>query len=169
MVPTEVPWRKQKEEIKPIGCFVNVQSDSEHADGYSVKLWTRGRAIIGLVDYYTGPPEDPPMGLLTEVRYDSSTGKFSFNAKLTTGLHSCSVHKDIPSHDLLSFQGFLKGERLEGKIVLQEQLDSPPAVMDRREDFLMRKDNGCQLEGYENYDIWWRYWEPVYKFRGPKW
>jgi hypothetical protein len=32
----------------------------------------------------------------------------------------------VPSHDLLSFHGFLKADKLGGKIVIEDQLDSPP-------------------------------------------
>ena len=165
----DAPGTQQKDEIKAIGCFANVQSDGEHANGYSVQLWFRGNGMIGLIDYHRGLLGDPPMGVLSDVRYDSLTGKLSFKAKLTSGLHYCSEHKGIASHDLLSFQGFLKADRLEGKILLGDQLDSPPVVVDTRESFLMRKENDCHLESYESYAIWWTYWEPVYKFRGPKW
>jgi len=165
----DAPGTQHKDEIKAIGCFANVRSDGEHANGYSVQLWLRGSGIIGLIDYHRGLIGDPPMGVLTDVRYDSSTGKLSFKAKLTSGLHYCSEHKGVPSHDLLSFQGFLKADRLEGKIVLEDQLDSPPGVVDTRERFLMRKDDECHLESYESYDSWWRNWEPIYKLRAAKW
>jgi len=168
-VAADAARTEQKDEIKAIGCFANVQSDGEHAKGYSVQLWSRGNGIIGLIDYHHGLHGDPSMGVLTDLRYDSMTEELSFRAKLTAGLHSCSEHKAIPSHDLLSFQGFLKADRLEGKIVIEDQLDSPPVVVDTREGFLMRKDDDCHLESYENQDIWWRYWESIYKFRGPKW
>ncbi len=169
MVAADAPRARQQDEIKPIGFFVNVRTDGEHADGYSVQLWFRGGGIIGFIDYHRGLLGDPPMGVLTDVRYDSLTGKLSFKAKLTSSLHIASIHQGIPSHDLLSYQGVLKADRLEGKIVLEDQLDSPPVVVDTRENFLMRKDNDRQLESYRSYDIWWRYWEPIYKLRGPKW
>jgi hypothetical protein len=168
-VAADAPETQQKDEIRAIGCFTNVQSEGEHDNGYSVQLWSRGRAIIGLINYFCGLEGDLPIGLLTEVQYDSLTGKLSFKAKLTSGLHYCSVHKNVPSHDLLSFQGFLKADSLEGKIVLEDQLDSPPGVVDKRDDFLMRRDNDFLLENYASYEIWWKNWEPVFKRRGPKW
>jgi len=165
----DAPRTNQRDEIKAIGCFANVRSDSEHANGYSAQLWFRGSEIIGLIDYHRGLLGDPPMGVLTDVRYDSSTGKLSFKAKLTSGLHYCGGHKGVPSHELLSFQGFLKADGLEGNIALEDQLDSPPVVVDTRENFLMRKDNDCHIESYESSDVWWRDWEPIYKVRGAKW
>jgi len=163
------PQKKPEDAIKAIGCFVNVRSNGEHADGYSVHLWFRGGQILGLIDYHRGLIGDPPMGILTDVQYESSTGKLSFKAKVTGGLHSCRIHKDVPSHNLISFQGFLKGDMLEGNILLTEQLDSPPVVMDTRTNFPMQKNSDCLAENYRNYDAWWLYWEPVYKARGAKW
>ncbi len=106
---------------------------------------------------------------MTDVQYDPLSGTLSFHAKLTSGLHYCTEHRGIPSHDLLSFRGFLKPDRLEGSIILEDQLDSPPVVVDKRENFQMGLDNNCRLENYESYEIWWWYWEPVYKSRGPDW
>jgi hypothetical protein len=160
---------KPGEPIKAIGCFMNVRSDGEHADGYSVHLWFRGRQIIGLIAYHRGLIGDPPIGILSDVQYESSTGKISFKAKLTSGLHSCRIHKNVPSHDLVSFQGFLNGGELKGNIELTEQLDTPPVVMDTRTDFLMRKDSDCHMQDYGSHDAWWRYWEPIYKARGARW
>ena len=152
-----------------IGCFMNLRSEGEYADGYIVRLWFQGRQIIGLIDYYHGFIADPPMGILSDVQYDSSTGNFSFKAKLTTGLHNCRIHKDVPSQDLLSFEGFLNENKLEGTIYLENQLDPSPEVLDRRHNFLMLKDKECLTENYENQDVWWRYWEPIYIRRGAKW
>jgi hypothetical protein len=163
------PRAIRKETIKAVGCFVNVRSDGEHADGYSVRLWIRGSGLIGLVDYHRGLAGDPPMGVLADVRYDSSTGELSFEAKLTSGLHYCTKHKGVPSHDLLSFSGFLNPDKLEGKIVIEDRLDSSSVLIDVRENFLMRKDNDCAMENYENDDAWWQYWKPVNQFRGAKW
>jgi hypothetical protein len=166
---TDASIAQPKREIRAIGCFANVRSDGGHSDGYSVRLWAWGGEIIGLIDYHRGLAGDPPLGILDDVRYDPVTGKISFQAKLTSGLHYSGEHKGVPSHDLLSFEGFLKADRLEGNILLKDQLDSPPAVVDKRLDFIMRIDDNCRPASYESYEIWWWYWEPVYKSRGPYW
>lgn len=160
---------QHKREINAVGCFRNVRTDGEHAGGYTVQLWASGGEIIGIVDYHRGAAGSSAMGFLTDMQYEPLTGKISFQAKLTTGLHYCSEHKSVPSQDLLSFQGVLKPDALQGNIVLSNQLDSPPVLVDRREDFLMRLDQDCRPEHFESYEIWWWYWEPVYKFRGPDW
>jgi hypothetical protein len=163
------PQIKQESPIKSIGCFLNVQSNGEHASGYVVRLWFQGDQIIGLIDYYRGLAGGPPIGILTNVRYDALTGKLSFKAKLTSGLHSCRIHRNVPSHDLLSFEGFLKPDGLVGNIRLVDQLDSPPVVIDSRNSFVMLRDAGCLTKNYRNHAAWWQEWEPVYKARGAKW
>ncbi len=160
---------QQNDAITPIGCFSNVRSDGEHADGYSLKLWFRGKKVIGIVEYHRGLAGDAPIGILKDVWYEPSTGELSFAAKLTSGVHFCRVHKNVPSHDLLHFDGTLTDDMLQGNIVLEDQLDAPPVVVDKRQDFLMLKIEGCFGENFRNYDAWWKYWEPVNKFRGPKW
>jgi len=163
------PETKQNDSIMAIGCFTNVQSHGEYAEGYAVRLWFQGRQIIGLINYYNGFIADPPMGILSDVQYDSSTGNFSFKAKLTTGLHNCRIHKDVPSHDLFSFEGLLNESNLEGTIYFENQLDPSPEVLDSRDNFLMLKDKDCLIKNYEDHDAWWRFWESIYKMRGAKW
>jgi hypothetical protein len=160
---------QQKREVRPIGCFANLGGGMGHAGGYSVRLWAWGRTILGIIDYLRGLPGDPAVGFLTDVDYDPLTGKVDFEAKLTSGSHSCDKHKGIPSHDLLSFTGVLKSDRLEGDLMFQNQLDSPPVVLDQRKSFVMPRRDDCHLDSYEIYEIWWWYWEPVYSSRGPKW
>ncbi len=160
---------QKQAEIEAIGSFMNVQSNGEHADGYSVELWSRAGDLIGFVDYHRGLIGDPPIGVLTDVKYSASTGALSFKAKLTSGLHSCREHTMVPSRDLLSFQGFLKVDQLQGRVFLENYNDASPAVMDSRENFSMKKNSAYPLQSYETYDAWWAQWEPVYKARGAKW
>ncbi len=166
----QIPWPQRTREVRALGCFTNVKGDGEHATGYSAKLWVTAVGIIGMIDHPHGLTGDPPMGVLTNVDYDVETGKLYFDAKLTAGLHYCRKHKKgVPSNDLLVFHGFLKEGKLEGDIVLEDRTDATPIIVDKRENFLMRRDDSCILEDFERYDIWRWYWEPVFKSRGPKW
>jgi hypothetical protein len=170
LIAANTATTQQKREIKTIGCFVNVRSDDQHADGYSVKLWRFGSRIIGLIDHHRGLLGDPPIGMLSEVQYDPLTEKFSFEAGITDGIHYCREHADgIPSQDMVLFKGFLKPDRLEGTIILEGRSDSKPRVLDRRDHFVMRRDDNCSIENCESYDVWWWYWKPVFDTRGPKW
>jgi hypothetical protein len=164
-----IPQHKQEVAIASIGCFLNVQNSGEHASGYSVRLWFQGDQVIGLIDFHRGLAGDPPMGILTDVRHDALTGKISFKAKLTSGLHSCRIHNNVPSHDMLSFKGFLKPDGLVGNIQLEDRLDSPPVIVDDRENLVMLRAVDCLTQDYANYDAWWKDWQAVYKARGAKW
>jgi hypothetical protein len=165
----ELASRPQQREITPVGCFTNVRSNGEHADGYSVQLWLIQGKIIGMIDFHRGLLGDPPMGVLTDIGYNPESGKLSFKAKLTIGLHYCRNHKGTPSRDLLAFEGRLKEDKLEGDIVIEEQSDSPPVVVDKRKKFVMRRDEDCRPEAFEYFEVWRWYYDPVFKSRGPKW
>jgi hypothetical protein len=106
----ELSIAQQKREIKPIGCYANLRGEGERVYGYSLQLWSWGRELIGVMGYWRDRTGRPPLGILTEVQFDPETGKISFKAKLTTGLHSCPEHPGVPSHDLLSFQGYLRAD-----------------------------------------------------------
>jgi hypothetical protein len=134
-----------------------------------VQLWLIQGKIIGMIDFHRGLLGDPPMGVLTDIGYNSESGKLSFKAKLTIGLHYCRNHKGTPSRDLLAFEGRLKEDKLEGDIVIEEQSDSPPVVVDKRKKFVMRRDEDCRPEAFEYFEVWRWYYDPVFKSRGPKW
>jgi hypothetical protein len=161
--------RPQQREVTPVGCFTNVRSDGEHADGYSVQLWLIQGKIIGMIDYHRGLLGDPPMGVLTDIAYNRDSGELSFKARLTVGLHYCRNHKGTPSKDLLAFTGVLKADSLEGDILIEEQSDSPPVVVDMRKKFVMRSDDNCSLDAFEYFEVWRWFYDPVFKTRGPKW
>ena len=160
---------KPQTRIASIGCFINVQSRGEHDFGYSVRLWFRGDQIIGLIEYHRGLAGNPPIGILTDVRYDARSGKLLFKAKLTSGFHSCRIHENVPSHDMLTFKGFLKPDGLVGDIRLEDRLDSPPTVVDERESLVMLRAVDCITKNYPNYNEWWKDWEAAYEARGAKW
>ena len=155
--------------LKGIGAFQNVRSDGEHADGYSVSLWSREGKIFGLISHHRGLIGDPPMGILTDVQYDPSSGDISFKARITDGIHYCKEHNGVPSRDLISFHGILKKDMLEGDLVLTDELHSPATIEEERLKFSMPREDEYELKDYADYDAWWKYWEPVYKFRGAKW
>ncbi len=162
--------QQRDHQVKAIGCFTNVRSTGEeHVDGYSANLWSYGREIIGFVYYRVGLDGDAPIGILKDTVYEPSSGKISFQAKLTIGVVFSGQDRRVPSRDLLLFTGNLKPDRLEGNIVLESHSTPTIQIEDKREQFLMRKDSNCVLENYENYETWWSQWKPVLEFRGPKW
>jgi len=157
-----------RREVKAIGCYAGSVSSGD-SRGYAVQLWAWNSQIIGLVEYRSDHGKRPPQGMFTEAQYDPGTGKISFEARMTTGLHSCQRHRNVPSHDVLSFHGFLKEDRLEGNLELVNQLDSPPVTLDRLENLALSLDAGCRPMTFEGYEVWHWYLEPEYSARGPKW
>jgi hypothetical protein len=154
--------------LSPIGCFADVVTDGEHEDGYAAQLWSTGDAIAGFVTVHRGLIGDAPVGLLDDVRQDPATGRISLTAKLSVGLHSCPIHDNVPSHDLLSFNGVLTGETLGGRVRMENRLDSPPAPGDFRT-VVMRRDRACAMESYADHEAWLRAWAPTLSARGPRW
>jgi hypothetical protein len=74
-----------------------------------------------------------------------------------------------PAHDLLIFQGYFRNSKLEGKILIEDILDNPPKIFNKLDHITMRKDDKAHISDYESYNEYCRFWEPVIKYRGPKW
>ena len=159
---------RQDGPLTAVGCFADVVTDGEHADGYSTQLWDGGGEIVGLLAYHRGLEGDPPVGTLSNVRHDPSTGRLSFTTKLTVGLHSCRIHTNVPSHDVLAFDGTLTKDALRGSVRIEDQLDSPPVPGDFRQT-TMRRALDCGIKGFADRESWRRYSEPMLRARGPKW
>jgi hypothetical protein len=149
---------------KLIGCFTDVKASAEHAKGYSVRLWSGGSEWFGVVDRFEGPPFDPPMGLLEEIRHADTTGAVSFKAKMSFGLGASG-----PTRELVIFSGVLDKVGLRGTFDI-EHLDAPPAVRVQRETVVLRRaEQLCDDREYADRAAWWRIYEPILRARGPKW
>jgi hypothetical protein len=71
------------EDFRAIGSFHNVRasrSEDPHCYGFSLDLWRRDGAIVGLLDHHQGLCGDPPCEALRDVTYDRGTGRLSFSA-----------------------------------------------------------------------------------------
>lgn len=154
--------------LTPIGCFADVVADGDYEDGYSAQLWSMGGGIVGLAAVHRGPIGEAMLGVMDDVRHDPGTGRISFTAKLTVDVHSCAIHTNVPSHDVLSLDGVLTGGTLDGGVSMENQVDSRPLSGDFR-GVRMQRDPGCALDSYANRAAWLRAWEPVLAARGPKW
>ena len=161
--PADVP-------VTPLGSYANIKSDGEHAYGYSVDLWSHGTEVVGLVGYHEGLAGDAPAGMLTDVRFNRSTGDIAFSAKLTIGAHTCAVHSNLPSHDLLSFRGQLRGRSLRGTFTLEDHLHTPPIVGSRAAVTLHDdRSRSPYLRGYATLDAWRADYRKKLERLGPKW
>src|ERR1041384_6155831 len=100
--------------IHKIGSFTNMKHIGEHTYGYSVELWRQGDHLFGFFLSSDGLAGDTPTGLLENVRFNPSTGRLSFQAKLTTGLFSNQQYNNVPSRDVFHFSGLLRRSRIKG-------------------------------------------------------
>jgi hypothetical protein len=108
--------------VAVVGTFLNVKYIADDAVGYSLRLWKQGNQIFGLLSVYTGPPSDPPTGILEDVKFDPRTRKFSFSARLSTGLVSGRGYSRVPSRDRFSFSGVLTGKEVSGVLKHADEL-----------------------------------------------
>jgi hypothetical protein len=154
--------------ITEIGAFSNLRHTEEHAYGYTVMLWRSGNCVFGLFESSAGLAGDTPIGELHQVKYDAKNGTLSFTAKLTTGVVR-GAQGDEPSHDLFRFEGTLRSKRLAGMIA-HAQPDRPGLEPTREKADLPASSDAAEfMHGPATYGEWREAWQPVLKFRGPKW
>ncbi len=64
-----------------LGSYEKVESASgEHCSGYSIDLWKHDDALFGLLHHHRGLCGDPPCGVLADIRNNTETGDFRFQA-----------------------------------------------------------------------------------------
>jgi hypothetical protein len=159
--------------FKYFGEWSNVvvsQSEDPHASGYTLQLWKNNGKLVGFLSEFVGPPADPPIGPLQDVTLDPNSGKFSFSAKLTTGVTFSPGHRDgAPSRTLYKFDGVLSESEVKGIFEKEDHLDNTPST--RLEATLERKREPT-TDSYWNqktFREWEEFFAPIVRARGPKW
>jgi hypothetical protein len=153
-----------------VGAFSDMRYTEEHAYGHLVELWRAGGCLFGFLEVSEGLAGDTPLGELTEVRSDASSGRLSFRAKLTLG-----TTKDrrtdawVPSRDVFTFNGSLSPKLLKGTLSRGDQLR--PDLKPVEESVVLRLDPEQHVMMIEagTYGAWRKSVEPILRFRGPKW
>jgi hypothetical protein len=161
--------RRSLNRIVAIGAFTNMKYDEEHAYGYTAQLWREQDRIFGFFLSSQGLMGDTPTGLLEDVRFDSSSGKISFRARLTTGLFSNRQFHNVPSRDIFRFTGFLKKGRLVGTLEITNGLTPEEAPRSERIRLNRSKSESESMIEAQSYDDWKNQADEILKFRGPKW
>jgi hypothetical protein len=152
-----------------LGEFSNMRFTEEHAYGVAIELWREGNSVFGLLDFADGLQGDTPTGLLQDAAFDPGSGRVSFKAKLTVGLHYCALHrKPVPSRDLFEFSGKLREARLTGNLTRSDALH--PERRPRAEQVLLKKTEEVvsPIEA-ASYVEWRRRVDAILRLRGPKW
>jgi hypothetical protein len=151
-----------------LGEFSNMRFTEEHAYGVAIELWREGNSVFGLLDFADGLQGDTPTGLLQDAAFDPTSGRVSFKAKLTVGLHCCRQHRNVPSRDLFEFSGKLREARLTGNLTRSDALH--PEHRPHAEEVLLKKTEevASPIEAV-SYVEWRRKVDAILRFRGPKW
>lgn len=117
-----------KSQVRVLGAFSRITHARGDAFGYTVKLWKEGDRIFGKFLVYTGPPADPPTGILEDVEFNPRTKQLSFTTRLSTGLVYSQEYRGVPSRDRFKFKGVLTRRQLVGTLTHIDELfpDRPP-------------------------------------------
>ena len=155
------------QKILVLGTYTNFRFTEEHQYGAGVQLWQEGANLIGLFSYSQGLIGDTPTGLLENVLYDPKTGRISFSAKLTMGLHGCKVHSNVFSQDFFRFDGVFLDNSLTGTLKHSDNLHHERASTE--ETITLKKSDGWIVTEYPNRERWEADIKRILTFRGPKW
>ena len=156
--------------VQVVGGFLNVKHVGDDALGYSLRLWKQGDQIFGLLSVYVGPPSDPPMGLLEDVKFDSRTKSFSFSARLSTGLVYGRGHSGIPSRDRFTFSGVLTRKEVRGVLRRADELFSGDGLESKRVRLSCSEElTELMIPAAGSYAEWKTWADEALQRSGPKW
>jgi hypothetical protein len=110
---------------------------------------------------------DTPTGVLENVSYDPGTGRISFIAKLTMGLHGCKAHSNVFSQDIFRFDGVLLDNSLAGTLKHSDNLHHERAPTE--ETITLKKSDSWIVAEYPDRKQWEADIKRILIFRGPKW
>lgn len=151
-----------------LGTYSNMRYAEEHAYGTQLELWQQDGKIFGHFFHSVGLMGDTPTGRLEKLIFDPKTGRLSFMAKLTLGLHFCSEHEGTPSRDVFEFEGVFNREAMIGTLKHKNafHLETPAT----REEIVLNKVEGKDFgKIYKNRAEWENDSRQIMTLRGPKW
>lgn len=156
--------------VKVLGNFSGVKHAHGDAFGYALDLWKEGGRVFGLLLVYTGPPADPPTGILEDVKFDPRSGQLSFSARLSTGIVYSRGYSGVPSRDRFTFKGVLKRTQVIGTLTRSNELF--PSERPRSEKVRLRRSEvltQVMIPPPETYTAWKNWADEILRRRGPKW
>ena len=153
--------------VTVVGEFSNLRFTEEHAYGYTVQLWRDGAAAFGLFLASEGLAGDTPTGSLENVKFDSRSGRLSFQARLTLGVQLDAKGNQQPSRDLFEFDGTLKRGELTGAVKHTDQAHANLKATVERVSLKRRADGS--MSAPRSYAEWKTSVAEILKRRGPRW
>ncbi|MBI3563021.1 MAG: hypothetical protein HY080_15025 [Gammaproteobacteria bacterium] len=153
--------------VRFVGSFSNYHYTQEHQYGSQIVLWQYKNTVVGLFYQAEGLAGDTPRGMIENVQLQPRSGRLTFQAKLTTGIHSCKVHNNVPSQDLFVFSGVLRRATLTGTLRHRDMLHEENK--DRDIKVSLRHDLQAPYQSFNSLDAWQQHYAEELKQYGPKW
>jgi len=149
------------------GTYSNMIHKGE-CTGYSVELWKSGTQMFGLLFSCNGQEGDTPVGVTDHVAYDATSGKLSFDARLTLGADFIDADHQPPSKDYFKFDGVLTARLLSGNLYHEDRADpsSKPSTIAVKLALLKDKPSP---DHYATQAAWLAANQPMLDNSGPKW
>jgi hypothetical protein len=153
--------------IRFVGNFSTIKTTNARRYGSQVVLWQYKNTVVGIFYNADGQTGDLPRGIIQNVKLNPKSGNLSFEAKLTTGLHSCTEHTNVPSQDLFIFNGVLRKSTLKGRLTQKEALHDTEVFSNAKTTF--KHEIQPRFDSYDSLEAWQRYVDTELKQSGPKW
>jgi hypothetical protein len=157
-------------QMVPAGDYTNQHFTAEHCVGYELQLWKLNGQLYGALSYCAGLTGDTPIGYIDHVVWNATTGKLTFDAKLSTGSHGDGKDgKPLWSKDFYQFDGTLTAKLLSGKITHTDMFYTPPQPEMVDVKLKLDKADTKVMTEYATLEAWKADNADIMAYRGPKW
>lgn len=153
--------------VRFVGNFSSMKITKDHRYGSQVVLWQVKNTVVGLLYNADGQDTDVPRGVLQNVKLNPKSGNLYFEAKLTTGLHNCDTHKNVPSQDLFIFSGILRRNTLKGRLTQKDALHDTEIYSNAK--VSLKHEIQPHFDSYDSLEDWQKYVDAELKQFGPQW
>jgi hypothetical protein len=157
-------------QMVPAGDYTNQHFTAEHCVGYELQLWKLNGQLYGALSYCAGLTGDTPIGYIDHVVWNATTGKLTFDAKLTFGNDGPGKDgKDVMSKDFYQFDGTLTATLLSGKMTHEDMAQDHPSPDTATVRLKLDKSMTKMMDKYPTVEAWKVVFDDYMTDRGPKW
>lgn len=152
-----------------VGVYSNRVVTGEHATGYTLQLWEEAGRTFGFFLSSRGLAEDPPIGVLDDLKYNPQDRTLSFKSKLSIGVITTADGEYVPSQDLYQFEGTLFPNQVSGQLLHLNGLQPNSAGRSEEIKLYRSKKDEAALAPIKSYEDWKEVARQLLQARGPKW
>jgi hypothetical protein len=157
-------------QMVPLGDYTNQKFTTEHCVGYEVQLWKMNEQLYGMLLHCDGMSGDTPVGYIDHVVWNATTGKLTFDAKLTTGMDIVGTdNHETPAKDYYKFDGTMTALLLSGKMSHEDMAQDHHAPVIASVTMKIDKAATKSMTKYPAVADWQAGNADVMSYRGPKW